>query len=560
MKLWPRENTTDSRISRNQSDAALLKSYTPLRSPRSSDDEIEGRSGYRGRGRSPVRGPRSSDDEIEERQPRNDSRSLVPIDETKSSAACCEPCSFQDPCTCCFKLVLFSIVTSAAVLAILLFMGRTFLTHGHQEPSSRPRYVNNEVCTTHGGCILYRDAEFQVKHVANDDVENQLAYAKAGSTVPESLHGIFWMDQSGASLPIAGDPDYQYKFNPSAEVLLTFGDNAVWQPDTRCVTPVAMFGGIGGHWTQYGTEQGLAMSERFQQKATTLHFCFAHGSDDELIVWAQAKYNTAATAILKTVGYEEAWNDTLFLPNWLFDIRLVKTPWGWDRVSKVGPRSLREQKAPGSLASFVQMLMPGVVMDTVNTTLRYPVFQIVDGHGARTEHYDTYLRFMQNSQPYGGGENGEDPIIKSPQGQLYKILKSDEVEPFILVETGSVTGQPVIRPAKPVQPAISPITGSPEPAISQEPAISEEPVATEEPAISAPEPAISNEPAISHFAESVQEPLISQESMTSHDAEPVEPVISQEPVITQDQKPVIEGEQPLITREPGFLDMHQSNS
>jgi len=292
----------------------------------------------------------------------------------------------------------------------------------------------DEVCSVEIGCKYWWDAEFKEMTVRNDDVENQLGYAKAGSAVPESLQGIFWMDQSGASLPIPGDPDYEYKFFPTAEVLMTFDDNAIWQADTRCVTPIYLFGGVKGHWTHYNTQQGLLMSEKFQEHATTMHFCFIKDSEDEIEIWVQAKYNAAAYMILKGLGYEEAWNGTLFQPSWVMDLRMVKTSWGWDRVSNIGSNRLRRDNVPESEVHFLDQFIPQWLKDQVTTTYRYPLYQIVDGNGARTEHYETYLKFMQNPEAIA---TSEDPIEKSPtSGQLYRVLKGGE-EPEISFAEGS---------------------------------------------------------------------------------------------------------------------------
>eukprot|EP00445_Apocalathium_hangoei_P040418 CAMPEP_0203978276 /NCGR_PEP_ID=MMETSP0359-20131031/102035_1 /ASSEMBLY_ACC=CAM_ASM_000338 /TAXON_ID=268821 /ORGANISM="Scrippsiella Hangoei, Strain SHTV-5" /LENGTH=313 /DNA_ID=CAMNT_0050916485 /DNA_START=30 /DNA_END=968 /DNA_ORIENTATION=+ len=72
-----------------------------------------------------------------------------------------------------------------------------------------------------GVLVLFEDitrtkdtmASFSIKSV---DIEQELSYARAGSVIPESFHGIFWMDQRGVHLPLPSDPGYKHVCNVSA--------------------------------------------------------------------------------------------------------------------------------------------------------------------------------------------------------------------------------------------------------------------------------------------------------------------------------------------------------
>ena len=82
--------------------------------------------------------------------------------------------------------------------------------------------------------------------IENDNVENELIYAKSGSDIPQGLHGIFWMDQRGKAVPqLTGntDPEYRQVGRSAAdEFLVSFGE-ATYDPKTRCVGEVPVYGG-----------------------------------------------------------------------------------------------------------------------------------------------------------------------------------------------------------------------------------------------------------------------------------------------------------------------------
>ena len=96
----------------------------------------------------------------------------------------------------------------------------------------------------------YAEGPFALHRIRNDQVEHELSYARTGSAIPASLHGIWWMDQRGVHLPQPSDPEYRQVVESSAdELLVTWGDGAGWDPATRCVGRVPIYGGAAGHWT-----------------------------------------------------------------------------------------------------------------------------------------------------------------------------------------------------------------------------------------------------------------------------------------------------------------------
>jgi len=190
------------------------------------------------------------------------------------------------------------------------------------------------------------------------------------------LHGIFWMDQRGVNVPAATGPEYQQVGDSASdEFLVSFGETH-WDPETRCAGPVPVYGGKQGHWTfmdQQGPP-GPGASKVWEDADKTklyLEFCFKSDALDEIDIHVYAKHTVTLWFWVR-------------VPWWGLHLKMIKTSWGWDRQTT-------------AIAS--------------SRTMHYPVFQIVDGDGQRTEHYDEYLRWANNqtstdhvSQPINKGE------------------------------------------------------------------------------------------------------------------------------------------------------------
>jgi hypothetical protein len=217
----------------------------------------------------------------------------------------------------------------------------------------------------------FYDHHFYEKRIKNDRVEHELAYAKTGSDVPSSLHGVFWMDMFYQS-SIAKDPTYQNKPSwikdlqhilpniapamvaPDLETLVCFGDKpAMWDPETRTLKN-AGYCGDKGHWTFPNTIMGKVQASQvidvrmnadlvFENEGMTEVYIAPSVRDPVVGMWVQA-------------------------PKAAFAMKMFKTEWGWNRKTSVA-------------------IMP----DEWN----YPMVQIVDGDGKRTKYYDEYLEFMK---------------------------------------------------------------------------------------------------------------------------------------------------------------------
>jgi len=205
--------------------------------------------------------------------------------------------------------------------------------------------------------------------------EKELAFAKTGSALPAALHGIFWMDQRGVNVA-AGispvDPDYQQVGSQAAdELLVSFGE-AHWDAETRCAGPVPVAGGKKGHWT-FMDQQGPAGAGNSSVWDSNYNsrlygdFCFRSDSFDEIDLHMY----------VKVIGL---W---MRIPWFAAHLTMKKTAWGWDRQTT--------------------SLMTG------SKVFHYPVFQIIDGDGRRTQHYDAYLKWA-NTDTAATEESFETPI------------------------------------------------------------------------------------------------------------------------------------------------------
>jgi Amt family ammonium transporter len=202
-----------------------------------------------------------------------------------------------------------------------------------------------------------------------DGIENHINYAKTGSPFPASLHGLFWMDQRGMNLPTPYDPEYKQVCASAAdEIVVSFGE-ANWDEDKNCVTDVGIFSGgpLWGHWTFF--DQGGATSDAWDGAGVhrpVADFCFKDGTRKNLDIWRRFKIGNLPVV-------PDHWDISMTFPHHIMHLEMDRTNWGWDRVTTV--------VNVGSLALL---------------ECHYPVWQIVDGSGKRTEHYDAYVEWATN--------------------------------------------------------------------------------------------------------------------------------------------------------------------
>eukprot|EP00931_Biecheleriopsis_adriatica_P009953 TRINITY_DN111046_c0_g1_i1.p1 TRINITY_DN111046_c0_g1~~TRINITY_DN111046_c0_g1_i1.p1 ORF type:complete len:459 (-),score=90.57 TRINITY_DN111046_c0_g1_i1:61-1437(-) len=292
-----------------------------------------------------------------------------------------------------------------------------------------PDWMEHNCAFTCGFCVPFSERSFSLKRIDNAMVANELVYATSASAAPKCVHGIYWMDQRGVSLPIPEDPGYKQEGRSAAdELLVTFATadtySPAWNPQTRCFTN-AVYGGKKGHWTFM--DRGNGTSDVFSSAYAgrlTIEFCFGShipvqtlcdlGSeiqlsmrvdvyaifeglqDEELDLLTQWLLSALEAAGFARDGY---WVD---VPHWIISLTMEKKTWGWDRVTTLGPSAIRSSLSQ-TVVDFLKLVLPAEFKEFFGdkslvelTTFHYPVFQVIDGDGKKTKYFDAYLTWANN--------------------------------------------------------------------------------------------------------------------------------------------------------------------
>ena len=112
------------------------------------------------------------------------------------------------------------------------------------------------------------------------------------------------------------------------------------------------------------------------------------------------------------------------IPHALMKLTMVKKPWGWDRVTTLGPKFLRESPEKQWWRSVLPEDIKGF-LDAGSDDFHYPVFQIVDGDGKRIEkNYAAYLKWANEQTPddYDGPSTFEQQLNRGQGTQLISRL------------------------------------------------------------------------------------------------------------------------------------------
>jgi len=270
-------------------------------------------------------------------------------------------------------------------------------------------------------------ATYELQRIRNDEVEDELVYAKVGSSVPTVMQGIFWMDQRGVAPALtSADPGYTQVGGTAAdELLVSFGE-AEYNPETRC-SVVPVFGGKGGHWT-FMDQTGNAGSDVHAGALSVLltgHFCFTSTDFAEVDVGLRVKAGDFFEELTGSDLLPDIIDGYIAVPPSIMHLTMVKTTWGWDRVTTIGPASLRQ--LPAKVLSAWANVLPkevAAMLGGVTTTYHYPVFQIVDGSGRRTKNYQAYLDWanMQTDALYDGPSDFAHALNRGQGTQLVARL------------------------------------------------------------------------------------------------------------------------------------------
>lgn len=200
----------------------------------------------------------------------------------------------------------------------------------------------------------------ETESISLGSIESRISYAGGfTNSAPNALNGIFWMDQMGYSLTRASLQDFpKDKFSSlstkatkgvstltddriNAAAIVAFGDAvyddgviATWHPEWKCWGPLR--GGRDQHWGYSDNQFGVEYAMHDQRHFVENYVCQVNDTEDFL-------FTTAMNPLSRTER-ESSW--------------MLKRPWGFDRKTDVWPY-----------------------------TGHYPLIQIIDGFGWRTEHW-----------------------------------------------------------------------------------------------------------------------------------------------------------------------------
>lgn len=229
----------------------------------------------------------------------------------------------------------------------------------------------------------FAERNFEIQRIPSAEIAESMAYARAGSSIPSSLHGIFWLDQFHRS-SIAKNDTYSaakpFKHPPSDETLVSFGDApTAFEPQSRCVGPVPGYGGVQGHWTYLDTTRGRLEFDGALSSRITADFCFDQ---------SMQSIDVIAGVRVPILGW-------VFIPSWLGGMRMERRSWGWNRVNLLGPNISTTLEKFGPM---LDKILPSFLMATIRSGdsggSQYPVIQIIDGEGKKTEYFQEYMDYI----------------------------------------------------------------------------------------------------------------------------------------------------------------------
>mmetsp|Transcript_29121 Transcript_29121/g.63226 ORF Transcript_29121/g.63226 Transcript_29121/m.63226 type:complete len:408 (+) Transcript_29121:113-1336(+) len=234
-----------------------------------------------------------------------------------------------------------------------------------------------------GPSVAYSNEGYTKETFNLEDVTKAMTCPGNESGLPEDFQGIWWMDQFGAS-SVGKDPDYPYAMVGLGETLMSFGGaKMVKGNDATCITPVTLY--HGREWAFYNNGAGMDAFNAHDSSKNTLTFCL--NNDGTVQIRAKELRSNffvgpikIPSHLLDSLKFEDAGHDYLWQPSWLMDMKMVKQPWGWDRVTTVVDKGVHTSGNPAltMLVSLLSGLMP---------ESHYPLLQIIDGQGQKTKYY-----------------------------------------------------------------------------------------------------------------------------------------------------------------------------
>lgn len=335
------------------------------------------------------------------------------------------PCLRCCICSCGCLLVL--VITIVVVLALNGVTPGPFL-QAMQGPVATPagwigpERVDGELWG--GPTLEWTNQEFISTAVKTSEIQNHMTWAGVGSTVPAGLQGVFWIDSAGAS-SIAKGTSFKFNFPVTLpELLATFGEGvAQYEESSRCITPIPMYG--GKNWAAKNKTQGYHVMDFHHQVRNTASFCFFDASFKNIQIQAKGLASQAAwgpivfgPVIARLLGYIDAGDGYMWTSLGALNMTMNREPWGWDRETHIWSNPT----VGTSLRSFLLSLLPDWTAFNELLTLvdmpvgHYPLIQIIDGHGAKTEYHQEFLDYMSTV------DGGDHVLLRLPKSDVAKFL------------------------------------------------------------------------------------------------------------------------------------------
>jgi len=240
----------------------------------------------------------------------------------------------------------------------------------------------------------YADREFTAKIVNGSRIDFEMGYVRPGGHAPDELCGLFWLDQgwrSSIAQDLADGNATTFRdaaaLIQSPEVALSFIDGpASWDPDTRCLGPMPTYAGDQGHYAFLDTQIGQDFLQFESAVRVTFDHCYV-GS-------VQRGDSIIESIPAMRIPGTKTWLDA---PRWLFVFYSEKAPWGWKRVTSVGP-DVAKWLSPERLEMLSKVFPPQwIALLTVGSSgapIHYPMIQIVNGSGAHTKYWKEWAAFI----------------------------------------------------------------------------------------------------------------------------------------------------------------------
>jgi len=233
--------------------------------------------------------------------------------------------------------------------------------------------------------------EYELVRVPSFDVTKfsyPIAYAKnnvvpwePNSHIPDGLKGIWWMDQFGHSNTTRCDPNFKY-FQPlkTTEILVSWGETASYDEETRCVVNKMSYGGPSGTsaWMDASGKKTNPFWKELYDHHTVMEYC---QTSESPLTYSIGILIKGPALLLKFLGFKDRGDGYYQVPEYFFSMEMIKTCFGYDYKTTVKSPI----KMPPTILALLKQILPKPLYDLLELTdhpvQHYPLIPIVDMSG-----------------------------------------------------------------------------------------------------------------------------------------------------------------------------------